>query len=127
MMKQLGGLSNLFQKKQIEEEVKRQTEEARQATLVKKEHSHNQLSGEQKFLMLLYLGLGTDITKNTQKAQLYSQFINLKESTIRPMFSNVTKYETEVNLNAIIDYFRSIKLNEKVRQLEDKLNKIRRK
>jgi hypothetical protein len=54
------------------------------------------LNGEQKFLVLHYLGFGNDLKANTHKSVLYDFFIEeLNANSIRPMLSNIKKYETE--------------------------------
>lgn len=86
------------------------------------------LTGEQKFLILHYLGFGSEIKANTNKSILFDLFITeLKSGSIRPMFSDIRKYETEENLNTIIDLFRLLKLDLKARELEDILDKLRKK
>lgn len=90
----------------------------------KKQRREIILNGEQKFLVLYYLEFGNEVNPNTIKSKLYECFIpELKSNSIRPMFSDITKYETEDNLNTIIDLFRSLKLDSKAREIEDKLPK----
>ncbi|WP_430972420.1 hypothetical protein [Sunxiuqinia rutila] len=86
------------------------------------------LTGEQKFLVLHYWKFGNEIKTNTKKALLYDFFISeLKQSTIRPMFSDIPKYETEENLDAVVDFFRLLGLTSKAREIQDKVNKLRKK
>ena len=86
------------------------------------------LNGEQKFLILHYLGFGDELNTNTQKSKLYEFFIDeLKFSSIQRLFPNIKDYETEKNINTIIDLFRLLKLDSKARELEDKLDKLRKK
>lgn len=86
------------------------------------------LNGEQKFLVLYYLGFGDELKINTQKSVLFDLFIDeLKSSSIRPMLSDVKKYETEENLYAILDYFRLIKFDSKVQYIQGKLDKLKKK
>ena len=90
----------------------------------KKKRRENILNGEQKFLVLYYLGFGNEVNPKRIKSDLYECFIpELKGNSIRPMFSDITKYETVDNLNTIIDLFRSLKLDSKAREIEDKLPK----
>ena len=93
-----------------------------------KKQKEIKLNGEQKFLILHYLGFGNEIKANTNKSILFDLFIaELKSGSIRPMFSDIRKYETEENLNTIIDLFRLLKLDLKARELEDILDKLRKK
>ena len=87
-----------------------------------------QLNGEQKFLVLHHLGFGKEIKVSARKAKLFDPFIDdLRESTIRPMFSDVKKYETEENLYTLLNYFRFIKLDSKVNDIQLKLDKLKKK
>lgn len=98
------------------------------STFKTKKQDEIKLTGEQKFLILHYWEFGNEIKANTKKALLYDFFISeLKQSTIRPMFSDIPRYETEENLNAIIDFFIFIGLNSKARDIQDKLGKLKKK
>lgn len=86
------------------------------------------LNGEQKFLALYYLGFGNDLKANTHKSVLYNFFIpELKTSSIRPMLSDIKMYETESNLYALLNFFRLIKLDLKVQEIQGKIDKLRKK
>lgn len=41
------------------------------------------------------------------------------------MFSDVSKFENKKNLGAIIDFFRSIKLDAQARDFEKKMNELK--
>lgn len=82
------------------------------------------LNGEQKFLVLNYLGFGNEIELNTKRSRLFEFFIDeLSYNSIRPMFSDIKLYETEENLNTVIDLFRLLKLDAIAREIEEKLPK----
>jgi hypothetical protein len=86
------------------------------------------LNGEQKFLVLNYLELGKEIKANKQKADLFDLFIDeLKATSIRPMFSDIKKFETEENLYAILKLFKSIKLNSLEIEIQNKIDKLKKK
>lgn len=93
-----------------------------------KKNPELKLNGEQKFLVLHHLGLGGDLKANTYKSVLFDFFIDeLKANTIRPMLSNVKKYETEDNLYALLDFFRLINHDPKVSEIQAKLDKLKKK
>lgn len=86
------------------------------------------LTGEQQVLALLYLGLGKDIETDVQKGELYEYFIeNFKHKSILKVFSNISDFENEKNLDILIDFFRSLKINAIARELEDKLENLKQK
>ncbi len=86
------------------------------------------LTGEQKFLLLHYLNFGNEVKANTNRSILFELFIDeLKSNSIRPMFSDIRKYETEENLYALLSFFKLIKLDSKAIEITDKLNKLRKK
>lgn len=90
----------------------------------KKKRDDIKLNGEQKFLILNYLGLGNEIELNTKRSRLFEFFIDeLSYNSIRPMFSDIKLYETEDNLNTIIDLFKLLKLDSQARDIEEKLPK----
>jgi hypothetical protein len=94
----------------------------------KKKQIDIKLSGEQKFLILHYLKFGNELNTDTEKSILYEFFIDeLKLKSIQRLFPNITDYETEKNLDTLIDFFRLIKLNSKARELENKLAKLKQK
>lgn len=89
-----------------------------------KKQNDLKLNGEQKFLVLHYLEVGKEIEKNTKRSKLFEFFIDeLSYNSIRPMFSDITQFETEDNLNTVIDLFRLLNLNSLAREIEEKLPK----
>lgn len=87
-----------------------------------------ELTGEQKVLILHHLGFGEELNTYEERSILYEFFINeLKSTSIKRLFPNIKDYETEKNLDTLIEFFRLIKLNSKARELEDKLTKLRQK
>lgn len=89
-----------------------------------KKQNDLKLNGEQKFLVLHYLEFGKEIEKNTKRSKLFEFFIDeLSFNSIRPMFSDITQFETEDNLNTVIDLFRLLNLNSLAREIEEKLPK----
>jgi hypothetical protein len=86
------------------------------------------LNGEQKFLLLQYLGFCNEIDDKTKTAKLFDYFIEeLKFSTIRPMFSKFNEYENEENLLTLLELFKSIKLKKNALQIQEKIDKLKKK
>jgi hypothetical protein len=86
------------------------------------------LTGEQKVLALIYLGFGNQTTTAVQKADLFEYFIdNFKSKSIQKIFNSTTDYEDEKNLDALIDFFRSLKMKSIARDLEDKIENLKQK
>jgi len=86
------------------------------------------LTGEQKVLALIYLRFGDNTTTAVQKADLFEYFIdNFKSKSIQKIFNSTSDYENEKNLDVLIDFFRSLKLNSIARELDDKLDKLKQK
>jgi hypothetical protein len=80
------------------------------------------LTGEQKVLALHYLGFCDDVDTGTQKGKIYEYFLDgFKYKSILKIFSGLSDYETEKNLNTLIDFFRHIEQRPIARKLEDKL------
>lgn len=93
-----------------------------------KTKSEIKLTGEQKVLALIYLGFGNNTTTAVQKADLFEYFIdNFKSKSIQKIFNSTTDYEDEKNLDSLIDFFRSLKMNSIARNLEDKMEKQKQK
>lgn len=96
--------------------------------LEEKKQPELKLTGEQKFLILHYMGFGSDLKTNTQKSILYEYFIDeLKQKSIARLYNNIKDHETEKNLNALVEFFRLIKFSSKTRELEDKLDNLKKK
>lgn len=86
------------------------------------------LTGEQTVLALHYLGFCSDVTPVVKRGNIYEYFIgNFKQKSILKVFTNFPDYETEKNLDKLIDFFRSLEMNTIARQLEDKLAKLSKK
>lgn len=95
---------------------------------LEKKQERIELTGEQKVLILHRLGFGNELKKDTLKAKLYEFFIDeLKYKSIIRMFPSIKDYETEKNVDTLIDFFRLIELNTTARELEDKLAKLKQK
>lgn len=83
------------------------------------------LTGEQKVLALYYLKFCSDLDNGSKKGKVFEYFIgNFKHKSILKIFSNITDYETEKNLDILIDFFRWLEINSIARILEDKLSNL---
>lgn len=88
---------------------------------------HFKLTGEQKVLALYYLKFCDEIKVDLKKAKVYEFFLgNYKQKSVLKVFSNISDYEKEKNLDVLIDFFRWLEINEIARTLEDKLAKMRK-